>query len=104
MAQDRLARLITRPRLDLTLEDLPDATEPHMAERVELAGLQLHRAFLRLRALGDDDDRRVVPGEALLDVAAHGIDVERPLRDEDHVGATGETRVQRDPARMTTHD
>src|SRR5207302_8803437 len=51
----------------------------------------------------DDDDRRVVPREPLLDVGAHLVDVERPLGDEDDVGATGEAGVQRDPSGVSTH-
>ena len=56
-----------------------------------------------MRALGDDHDRRVPGLEPVLDVGADLLDVERALRDEDHVGAAGEARVQRDPARVAAH-
>src|SRR5690348_14470561 len=81
VTQHRLPRLVTRPCLDLHLEHLTDATEAYVPERVDALVDQLHRAFLRCRTLGDDDDRRIVACEPLLDVATHGIDVERALRD-----------------------
>ena len=56
-----------------------------------------------MRALGDHHDRRVPGLEPVLDVAADLLDVERALRDEDHVGAAGQARVQRDPARVAAH-
>ena len=55
-------------------------------------------------ALRHDDDREVAPARvAPPDQAAHLVDVERPLGDQDHVRASGEPRVQRDPARMAAH-
>ena len=62
-----------------------------------------HLAVERLRALGDHDDRRVLVLEPLLDVAGDLVDVELPLRQQDHVGATGEAGVQRDPAGVPAH-
>ena len=59
-----------------------DAAEPHVAELVDLARLQLHRAFLGRRAFGRDDDREV--GAALVPVrepVADLLDVERLLRE-----------------------
>ena len=57
-----------------------------------------------MRALGDDDDREVAPARvAAADQAAHLVDVERPLGDQDHVGAAGEPGVERDPARVAAH-
>src|SRR3954453_1487361 len=103
VAEHGLPQLEARPRLDLSLEHLPDPAEPHVAERVELTGLQLHRAFLRLRTFGHDDDRRIVPREPLLDVAADRIDVERTLRDEDDVRTPGQAGVQRDPTGVPPH-
>ena len=75
-----------------------------MAELVDLAGLDLHRAFHRDRALGDHDDREI--GAALvaaLDAIADLFDVERLLGHQDHVGAARETGVRRDPTRVTPH-
>ena len=67
-------------------------------------GHELHRALLRHRALGDHDDREVAPARvAPLDQPAHLLDVERPLGDQDHVGAAGQPGVQRDPARVAAH-
>ena len=39
----------------------------------------------------------------VLEPLAHLVDVERHLGDEDHVGAAGEPRVQRDPAGVAAH-
>src|SRR5690606_12859832 len=75
-----------------------------VAERVQLGGLELHLALDRVSALGDHDDRRVAGAEAGLHVLADAVDVERLLRDEDHVGAAGHAGVQRDPSGVTAHD
>src|SRR5215475_8985392 len=56
-----------------------------------------------MRALRDHHDRRVPRLEALLDVAADFLDIERLLRDEDHVRAAGNSGVQRYPARIAAH-
>jgi hypothetical protein len=40
---------------------------------------------------------------APLERLAHGVDLERPLGDEDRVGAAGETRVGGDPAGVAPH-
>jgi hypothetical protein len=58
---------------------------------------------LRLGSLGDHDDRRVLVLEAPFDVFADAVEVERMLRDQDHVGAARETRVECDPARVAAH-
>ena len=75
-----------------------------MAELVLLALDGLHRALLRQRALGDDDDREVAAARvAAADQPAHLLDVERALGDQDHAGAAGQPGVQRDPAGVATH-
>ena len=56
-----------------------------------------------MRALGHHHDRRVPGLEALLDVAADLLDVERLLGDQDHVRAARDPGVQRDPARVAAH-
>src|SRR5215216_3378805 len=62
VAEDRHARLVARPLLDLALEVDGDAAEALVAERVLLAPeLRLDLAVLRHRALGDDHDRERVP-------------------------------------------
>ena len=38
-----------------------------------------------------------------LDVAADALEIERLLRDQDHVGAAREARVERDPPRVAAH-
>ena len=58
-----------------------DAAEAHVPERVELAVGQRHRPLGRRRALGHDDDRRVVRLEARSTYAHDLLDVERHLRD-----------------------
>ena len=75
-----------------------------MAEGVELARREGQVLVRRVRALGDDHDRRVPGLEPVLHVADHLVDVERALRDEDHVRAAGQAGVQRDPARVPAHD
>src|SRR4051812_32495944 len=105
VAEDRRARLEPRALLDLLLEDDPDAAEAHMAERVGAPMLGQQPAVLGRRALGDDDDReRRAARMAALEVVAHVVDVERPLRDEDHVGAAGDPGVDREPAGVAAHD
>ena len=75
-----------------------------MPEGVLLAADQRHVAALDgRRALGDDDDRRVVRLEPLLDVLAHLLDVEGLLGDQHDVGAAGDAGVQRDPAGVPAH-
>src|ERR1043166_3784155 len=54
---------------------------------------------------GHDDDREMSVG--LFTLADFGTDTfvcERNLRDQDHVGTTGDPGVDRDPARITAHD
>ena len=79
------------------------AAEPDVAEGVELVVLRARHAAQRLGALGDDDDRREVAGEAAPDQVADLADVELALRDEDDVGAAGETGVEGDPAGVAAH-
>ena len=75
-----------------------------MAELVLVRRDRLHRALLRQRALGDDDDREEAPARVTApDQAADLLDVERPLGDQDHVGAAGEPRVEGDPAGVAAH-
>ena len=63
----------------------------------------LGHAADRLRALGDDDDRREVRLEAAPDQPADPVEVERLLGDQDHVGAAGEAGVEGDPAGVAAH-
>src|SRR6476469_1135331 len=97
-------RLLAGARRDLLGEPLADAAETDMAERVLLAGQQLLLAALGQRALGDHDDRRVLTLEPPLDPVDDLVDVEVPLRHQDHVRAAGEAGVQRDPAGVAAHD
>ena len=61
-------------------------------------------ALLRHRALRHDDDREVAPARVpALDQPADVLDVERPLGDQDHVGAAGQPGVERDPAGVPPH-
>jgi hypothetical protein len=96
--------LLAGAPLDLVAEQLPDAAQADVAERVELPRTGRHAALLGHRALGDDEDRRELAGEAGLDVLADLVDVEGPLGDEDDVGAAGQAGVQRDPAGVAAHD
>ena len=83
---------------------MADAAQPRMAELVELTGDDRHRPLLGHRALGDDDDRERTPAlMATSDQTADPVDVERDLGDQDHVGAAGQARMQRDPARAAAH-
>ena len=62
-------------------------------------------AVLGRGALGDDDDReRRAARVAALEVVDDLVDVERALRDEDHVGAAGHAGVDGEPAGVTAHD
>src|SRR5438105_1455324 len=71
VAEHGRARLLAGACRYLLLEPLPDALESHMAERVPLPLLDRHAALDRRRALGDNDDRRVMGAVAMLDVVAH---------------------------------
>jgi len=83
---------------------MTDPAEPRMSELVNAARQELHRARLRRRPLGGDDDREVARmGMPALDQPADLVDVERDLGDQDHVGAAGDPRVQRDPACAAAH-
>jgi hypothetical protein len=98
------ARLGAGALLDLPGEAVADAAEPDVPEVVELGGDQRHVAAVpRDGALGDHDDRRVLRLEALLDVLADRVDVERLLRDEHCAGPSGNAGVQGDPARVAAH-
>ena len=66
---------------DASQSPMPD--EPHVAERVERLVLGDEVAVRGQRALGHDDDRRVVRLEAGLDPADDLVEVERLLGDED---------------------
>ena len=84
VAEDRHAGLVAGALLDLRSERVRDAAEPHVAELVDLAGHDRHRALLRHRPLGDDDDRRVATlAVSVADQRTQLLDVERLLGDED---------------------
>src|SRR4051794_120343 len=102
--EHRGPRLESRALLDLVLQPLPDPTEPRVTELVLLARRQLHRVLLGKRPLrGYHDRERASAGVAAAEEPADVLDVEWPLRDQDHVGTAGEPRLKRDPARMTAH-
>ena len=61
-------------------------------------------AVLWSRAFGNDDDAEA--GAALValpDAGGHFVEVVRNLRNQDHVGAAGDTGVQRDPPGVAAH-
>ena len=90
--------------LDLTLESLPDAAQASVAELVLLPGGELHGALLGKRALRHHHDReRPAASVPAPHQAADFLDVEGPLRDQDHVGAAGDAGMQGDPAGVTAH-
>ena len=74
-----------------------------MAEGVDGGLVGRRHAALGQGALGDDDDRRVLALEALLDVVADALDRERDLGDEDHVRAARDAGVEGDPAGVAAH-
>ena len=91
VAEHRAAGLLAGPLLDLGGQHLPDAAEPHVAERVQPLVRQRPGPPLgRAGALGHDHDRRVPGLEPVLHVRADLAPMsERLLRDEDHVRAAG---------------
>src|SRR4029077_5425101 len=97
VAEHRGPRLFAGPPLDLSLQPVPDPAQADVAEGVVLVVVLGRHAALRLGALGDDDDRREVAGEAAADQLADLVDVELALGDEDRVGAAGEAGVEGDP-------
>ena len=97
------ARLVPGPALDLLAEPLADAAlrEQPVPELVDLA---LVLGARQLAALADDDDREVLAARVPpLDLVAHLVEVDRPLRDQDHVGAAGDAAVHGDPAGVAAH-
>lgn len=74
-----------------------------MTEGVERAVLEDRLAVLGHGALGDHDDRGVTGLETRGHPGTDLVDVEALLRDEDHIGAAGQTGVERDPARVAPH-
>ena len=85
-------------------ELLRDAGEPLVAELVDAALAQLHRALGGFRAFGDHaDEVRIAAHEALFDQPAHLFDVERLLGNQRHVGAGRQPRVQCDPPGVAAH-
>ena len=88
------AGLEARARLDLALEPLPDAAEARVPELVRRRPRRTSIVpSFGSGALGHDDDREVAPARVpAADQPADLLDVERPLGDEDHVGAAGEAR------------
>ncbi len=95
---------LARPGADLDFEELADPSQAGMTEGVDL-GLGAGDGPLGGQgSLGGHHDGRVVAGEPVLDEGAHGLDVEGPLGDQDHVGPTGQPRMERDPTGVTPHD
>src|SRR5437763_201527 len=103
VAEHRTAGFLAGPLLDLRGQQLADAAQPDVAERVQLPGADLALLAGRVRALRDHHDRRVPGLEAVLHVGADLLDAERLLRDQDDVRAAGQARVQRDPADAAPH-
>src|SRR5256885_7935481 len=96
--------LVAGLRLDEVGELLTDAAEADVAELVELlGGGRLLGA--ELGAFRDDDDGEVLVLRPVpvLDVLADLVDVDRLLRNEDHVRAAGHPGMHRDPTRVAAH-
>ena len=105
VAEDDRARLEPGSLLDLALEPLADATEADMSELVLLAVGHRHRPFLGHGSLGHHHDREDAAARVTTaDQPADVVDLERALGDQDHIGAAGEARVERDPPCVATHD
>ena len=105
VAEDRVAGREPGAFLDLVGDGHAEAAQPRAAELVLGVLGQLHRALLGHGALGDHDDGEVAAhAGAVLEVAAHGVDVEGHLGDEDGVGAAGHPGEGGDPAGVAPHD
>ena len=62
------------------------------------------RPARRIRAFGDDDDAEAgAEPLALPNARGHLVEVERNLGNQHDVGAAGDARVERDPARVAAH-
>ncbi len=73
-----------------------------MAELVDLAALPEPGKFA---ALADDDDREVLAARVpAADAVGDFLEVDRLLRDEDHVGAARDAARDCDPPGMASHD
>ena len=76
---------------------LPDVAERVTCPNVSSSPLCIAVVLFGVALLGDDDDRREVALEAVLDVPDDAIHVERHFGHENEVGAAGDA-VQGDPA------
>src|SRR5271154_899757 len=76
-----------------------------MAEFIALFSSSAHLvASGEPRALGCYDDAEISSsGVALLNQVGHLVDIERNFRDQNHVGAAGNTAINRNPARGASH-
>ena len=102
--EDRDARVESGARLDLGRERVPIPPRRTWPNSSTLAGLGRHRALQRRAPSATTTIEKLSPlAVAVLDAAAHLVDVEGHLGDEDDVGAAGDTRVQRDPAGVAPH-
>src|SRR5579862_9595336 len=93
VAEDGRPGFVAGPLLDLSLQRVANTAEPRMAKLIEgvLSG-DLDRPLLGRGPLGRDDDREIAsPLVTAADQTAHLVDVERDLRNQDHIGAAGYT-------------
>ena len=104
VTQHGRTRLVARALFECGGDDLADAAELGVTERIDLAARDGEGAFRRDGALGDDDDRRVATlAVTLRELGGDVVDVERLLGSQDHGAAAGNAGIQCDPAGVPAH-
>src|SRR5215469_18971890 len=103
MAENHRTRLKSGALFDLMRKRVADSAEACVSELVlaDLAVLHLHTTG-ELCSLGRDHDAEIASARMTLpDQFGNLVDVERNLRNQNHVGATRHAAVDRDPAGIT---
>ena len=110
VSQDNGSSFESDAPFDFASQDISDAAQPCMTEFVLLHVLHNRSTVLRIHigrkfgSLGDDDNAEVASASmAQANGLCDFLDIERTLRNENYIGATGNAAVDGDPACITTH-
>src|SRR5690349_39437 len=101
MSQHHGPRFESGSPLEFLRQRVPNSAQPRMTKLVFFSSDSTRPVFRRgeFRSLRDHHDAEVTPASmSHANLGRNFIDIERLLRNEDHVGATGNTAVDGDPA------
>src|SRR6266536_4287507 len=104
VAEHGAAGLLPGALLDLVRETLPDAAQPDVPELIQLLIGEFQIGLRGMRPLRDHYDRRVPGLEPALHVRDNLVYLERPLRNQYHIGPARQPGVQGDPTGVPAHD